>query len=314
MNIYKSFDEIPYVKNTILTVGTFDGVHLGHRIIIEKLLSYSKNQNLRNLILTFDPHPQIVLKKKNKPELKLLSTIEERLELFERFGIENVLIIPFSKEFSKTSPEEFIVKYLNEKVGFSKILIGYDHLFGKNREGSIELLNKYCDELNFDIEKLSALRSENSNEDIIISSTKIRNALSEKNLSLANEYLGYNYFLKGKVTHGDKRGRTIGYPTANVSTQDPNKFIPAKGVYLVSTIIGDKKYFGMANLGNRPTFVDSKQTILEVNIFDFKEDIYDKIINVEFIEYIREERKFENREEIIRQLVLDEEKCRHMLK
>ena len=314
MNIYKSFDEIPYNHKTILTVGTYDGVHSGHQKIIKKLLEYSEKHQLRNLIITFDPHPQIVLQKEGKPKIKLLSTIEERLELFEKYGIDNVLIVPFSNEFSMTTPKKFITHYLSKIVGFSMVLIGYDHLFGKNREGSIDLLNKFADKNNYKVEKISALQLSDGREDTVLSSTKIRRALDENNLDLANKYLGYNYIVKGKVIDGDKRGKTIGFPTANIFIMDENKYIPAKGVYFVSIIIDGKKYFGMANLGNRPTFVDSNQVLIEVNIFEFDVDIYGEIINVEFIKYLRKEKKFNSREKIIEQITIDRQECKKLVK
>jgi len=305
MNIYKNFDEIEYNPNTILTVGTFDGVHRGHQLIIDKLLEMSNKKNLRHLILTIEPHPQIVLNKVDRKQLFLLTTIDERLKLFQSFGIENVLIIPFSKEFAKTDAKDFIVEYLVKKIGLYTLLIGYDHLFGKNRQGNESLLMNLSKEYNFQIEKIDAFQE----KELIISSTKIRNLILSQKVELANELLGYPYFIEDVVVEGQKRGRTINFPTLNFSFSNKYKLIPAKGVYLISSEIKGETYYGMANIGVRPTFEDDGDLLLEVHLFDFERDLYGEKVSVNFLKFIREEKKFKGIEEIKSQLEVDKEKC-----
>lgn len=314
MNIYRNIDEVKFDLNTVITVGTFDGVHLGHKQIIETLINISNEKKYRNFIVTLDPHPRIVLQKNNpeKSEIKLLNDLEDRLELFENYGIENVLVINFTEDFAKTSPTQFIEELIYSKIGFKHFLIGYDHSFGKDREGDINLLNSIKDRLNFEVTKVEPYLI---NEDTI-SSTKIRKAIAENQIQKANSYLGYNYFIKGIVIEGDKRGRQIGFPTANISVEDNYKLIPPVGVYTVKVEILDEKiddahkneYFGMANIGYRPTFYDEKKLSIEVNIFDFNSDIYNKEIKVEFLHHLRNEQKFNGIEEIIKQLNLDKQK------
>lgn len=310
MKVYNSFDEIKYEKNTVLTVGTFDGVHKGHQIIIGRLLEIARKENLRPVLLTIHPHPQIVLRKKGTDALKMLTSIEERQTLFENYGIEHTLVIPFSYEFSLTSPEDFVKKFLVEKVGMSKILIGYDHLFGKDREGSKDLLENLSTEFDFEVERLEARK----NKDSIISSTVIRQHLLNHRIKDAAALLGYNYHLRGKVVVGDRRGHTIGYPTANVRPNDPHKLMPANGVYLVHAKIKNHIYYGMANIGTRPTFTDDIMPTLEVNFFDFDDDIYGKYITVNFLEFLRKEVKFDSLESLLNQLEEDKKSCQQRIK
>jgi len=308
MKIYKDFSKIDFNRETVLTTGTFDGVHSGHQVIIRRLLEISRKDNLRHLILTFEPHPQIVLQKSSNP-VKLLTSISERIQLFEKFHVQNILIIPFSKEFSEINPETFVREYLFEKIGIKKVLIGYDHLFGKNREGNEQLLNKMSDELDFSVETISAQETNN----VIISSTKIRQAIINHEIEIANNYLGYNYFLEGTVVHGDHRGRTIGYPTANIKPSSEHKLLPGNGVYLVNSIINGRREFGMANIGLRPTFTNNHEPILEVFFYDFNEDIYGKELSISFLKFIREEKKFPSIEAFLKQLKLDEIFCRKII-
>ena len=310
VNVYKSFDEIDFNPDTVLTVGTFDGVHCGHQVIIRKLIETARKDNLRALIITIHPHPQIVLRKDNKEPIFILTSISERLKLFEKFGINDVLIIPFSYEFSLTPPEVFIREYLHKKVGFNKILIGYDHLFGKDRQGNEELLLSLKDELKFEIVKIDPL----TEHDLIISSTKIRNELKDKDIELANAMLGYDYFVNGIVVEGDKRGRTIRYPTANLLPDEPAKLMPPDGVYFVKVQIDDRNFFGMGSIGTRPTFKENDPDILEVYIFDFNEDIYGKDISVVFLKFIRSQIKFGNVDDLIVEIKNDEKICREMMK
>jgi len=310
MNIFNDNNNINFDRKTILTVGTFDGVHLGHEYLLNKLLSTASNENLRPLVVTLHPHPQITLQNPNKPPVKLLNTIEERLDMLDRKGIPNVLIINFTQEFAKTPAEIFLKNILFDKVGFSKILIGYDHSFGRNREGDIELVTKLSKELNFEVENLTAI----SNDSTIVSSTQIRNSITNCNIELANKCLGYLYSISGKVVEGFKRGRTIGYPTANIDVSDINKLVPGNGVYAVKVEIENTQYYGMANIGVKPTFDNDDKITIEVNIFEFDDDIYGKEIRLFFIDYIRSERKFENVNELKKQLENDKLKVQSIIK
>lgn len=301
INIYKSFDDIPHDPTTILTVGTFDGVHLGHRKILRRLISIGKKDKMRSLLITIHPHPQIVLNKPDREPIKLLTSIEERMDLLEDFGVNNVLILEFNEEFSKTPPERFVKDLLIGRIGMKKMLIGYDHMFGKNREGDIDLLLRMAPMNGFGVERIQAY----SEREEVISSTKIRNLIKDCNIQLANEYLGYEYFLKGKVVVGDKRGAKIGYPTANVESLDPNKLLPGRGVYFVEVEIEESKFYGMANVGYRPTFKSENEKLLEVHIFDFDEDIYNKDIRITFKNYLRPEKKFPSADELLLQLKED---------
>jgi riboflavin kinase/FMN adenylyltransferase len=310
MRIYRSFEEIKYDKKTILTVGTFDGVHKGHKAILRRLINDAEKSGLRDLVMTFHPHPQQVVKRRDKIMIELLTTIDERIELFEKNGISNVLIIPFTYQFSQTPPDVFIREMIVGKVGVSKILIGYDHMFGRNREGDLSLLKAQGERFDFEVEKLDARQEKN----LIISSTKIRIALKSKDLQLANELLGYNYSAQGTVIEGDRRGRTIGYLTANIQLDDNAKLLPADGVYFVKVYLDGESYYGMTNIGMRPTFDNDIGRTFETYIFDFDSDIYGKKLKVEFLEFIRDELKFDNIEQLIAQLKKDEEKCRKKIK
>lgn len=308
MNIYKDFNEIEKKPNSIVTVGTFDGVHRGHQLIIQRLLELSKQNNLRHLLITFDPHPQIVLQKADRKQIFLLTTIEERLKLFQSFGIENVLIIPFSNEFANIDAKDFIIEYLVKKVGLHSLLIGYDHLFGKNRQGNEDLLKDLSLEHNFNIEKIKAFQE----NELIISSTILRNLILTKQVEQANQLLGYPYFVEDIVVEGSKRGRKLGFPTLNFSFSNKYKLIPSQGVYFVSTEIDSKTIYGMASIGVRPTFEDEGELLLEVHLFDFNRDLYGKKVSVNFHKFIREEKKFNSTEEIIAQLEEDKRICKKL--
>ncbi len=310
MRIYKSFEEFNCNSSSILTVGTFDGVHLGHRIIIERLTELAKKNDLRSVIITFDPHPQSVLFNKHKDPIRLLTVVDERLKLFEYLGVNDVLIIPFSVEFSRIPPEVFIKEYLFNKVGMKKILIGYDHMFGKNRKGNVDLLKRLSNDLGFETEKIEPRK----NNGVTISSTKIREAISRGRIEEANKMLGYYYYAKGTVVKGDKRGATLGYPTANVGDIPSVKLIPANGVYLVNSVIRGKKRYGMANIGTRPTFAGDSEPILEVHFFDFDGDIYGEILDVSFMAFLRFERKFSGAEALKKQLDEDKKECLKKIK
>jgi riboflavin kinase/FMN adenylyltransferase len=309
MIVYRDFKDIPHDNNTIITVGTFDGVHRGHHIVINKLLELAKSENLRPILVTMDPHPQIILQKKDKPAVKLLSNINERIRIFSQIGLPQILVITFSYEFSQTPADEFIREYLHKKVGIKKMLVGYDHMFGKNRSGDNDLLTNLSQELGFEFERMSPL----ANEDTIISSTKIRAALNDNKIELANEMLGYDYFVEGIVVAGDSRGKQIGYPTANIMPPDNHKLLPANGVYFVSSEVNGKTVYGMANVGTRPTFTNDIHTTLEVHFLDFNQDLYNLTLNISFHKFIRSEKKFSSVDELINQIQKDEESTRKFI-
>ncbi|MTH17120.1 bifunctional riboflavin kinase/FAD synthetase [Flavobacterium sp. LC2016-01] len=285
MNLFHSINDFHSTKKTILTLGTFDGVHIGHKKILEKITQNTENGKYESLVLTFFPHPRMVLQEKS--EIKLLNTIAEKTKLLEATGIENLVIHPFNESFSRLTAEEFVHSILVDQFQIQKIIIGHDHRFGRNRTANIDDLIAFGAEYGFEVEQISAQEI----QDVSVSSTKIRKALQEGNMALANEYLGYAYFLTGEVVKGKQLGRTIGFPTANIQIEEDYKLIPKTGVYAVKAIVDQKEVFGMMNIGFNPTVSGEKQTI-EVNLFDFNEDIYGKQIEVSLLQYLREEQKF----------------------
>lgn len=301
MKIFKGYENIEFNENTVLTVGSFDGIHKGHKSVLEDLISVSKEKSLRNLVVTFEPHPQVVLKNKFKHPIKILSTLDEKLFLLEKMGVENVWVLEFTEEFSKTSAEDFIIDYLIRKSGLKHFLLGYDHLFGNNREGNEELLKSLSEIHDFDVQKLKPL----SEKDVIISSTKIRDAISTCRIKDANKMLGRNFNVLGKVIHGMKRGKQIGFPTANILPENKHKILPGNGAYVVQSEIKNKIYFGMCNIGFRPTFGDLERPLLEIHFFDLDMNLYDKVLNIEFLNFIREEKKFDVLEKLVSQLKND---------
>lgn len=297
LNIYSSIHDFSTSKKTVFTLGTFDGVHVGHIKIIERLLNASSDDE-QSLVLTFFPHPRMVLQEES--DIKLLNTIEERTKLLEKAGLQNLIIHPFDQAFSRLSAEEFVKNILVDIFNIKKIIIGHDHRFGRNRTANIDDLILYGKEFGFEVEQISAQEI----DEVSISSTKIRNALNEGKIALANEYLGYNYLFSGTVIHGKKLGRTIGFPTANLKIEESYKLIPAIGVYAVKCIIDNQIVNGMLNIGTNPT-VDGQNTSIEVHLFNFEEDLYDKKITVELIKRIRDEQKFASVDELKEQLHKD---------
>jgi riboflavin kinase/FMN adenylyltransferase len=275
------------IPNPIVTTGTFDGVHIGHRKIIERLKSLAVENKGETVVITFEPHPRLVLFPEDSG-LVLLSTMREKQELLTKAGIDHLIIVPFTKEFSRLSSHEWI-NMLMENLFLHTLVIGYDHHFGRNREGSIEQLKEFSRELEFNLEEIPA----QDIDDIRVSSTKIRQALKEGEIKAANSFLQYPYSFTGIVVEGDKRGRTIGYPTANLKIEDPLKLIPADGVYAVNVWVDNKMYKGMLNIGLRPT-VDGKKHSIEVHIFDLEQDLYEKSITLQLMSKIRNEKKFES--------------------
>lgn len=300
MKLYRNVSEFEPLAGTIVTVGTFDGVHVGHQIIIDRINELAKQSGSESVLLTFFPHPRLVLFPDDN-ELKLLSTLDERIARLEKSGIDHLIVHPFSVEFSRITALQYVMDILVKELNVSKLVIGYDHHFGRNREGNLEQLKQMAPEYGFEVEEIPAQEI----DDVNVSSTKIRRALLEGDISKANEYLGYHYSITGLVVEGDKLGRSIGFPTANVTPAESYKLIPGTGVYSVVVKMGSLLYRGMANLGNRPTVSDSDKRVLEVHIFDFEGDIYGKEITVTFVDRIRNEIKFEGLDELKAQLEED---------
>lgn len=303
MKIVTGPDEITFDKKSAVTVGTFDGVHLGHRQIIKELNKTKEEKGLRSVVVTFDPHPQIVLRNKAK-DIKLLNTTEEKLDHFRELDIDLVYIINFTKEFSQTHAVDFYKDYLINGTGLSDLVLGYDHMFGKDREGNFDTLKELSSEHGFTVHKIGEYAPGGEH----VSSTEIRKALSEGDIPKANRLLGEKYSLSGTVIHGNKKGRELGYPTANIEIDAHFKLIPKTGIYAVEVEIEGKRYFGMMSIGYNPTVTDEGQLRLEVNILDFDDNIYGKRIKVYFLEYIREEKKFDSLEELITAMNSDKEK------
>ena len=302
MKIFNNIQSYSSEKESILTIGTFDGVHIGHNKILTKLVEESKKNNLSSLIMTFFPHPRIVLQKSE--EIKMIDTMDEKIHLFEKTGVDNLIIQPFDENFSKIRAKEFVEEILVKKLKIKHIIIGYDHRFGKDREASVEDLKKFGLNFMFTVEEIAAQEIHS----IAISSTKIRNAILKGEIKKCNEYLGRNFMLTGKVVHGDGLGKKINFPTANIQIKEPYKIIPKNGVYLAKTIFNSNIYFGMMNIGVRPT-IGGKNKSLEIYFFNFKDNIYDKTISIEIINKIRDEEKFSSIDELKTQLKKDEQFC-----
>ena len=287
MKIFHSINDFRSTKKTIITLGTFDGVHIGHKKILEKVLQNTGDGQYESLVLTFFPHPRMILKEDS--DMKLLNTIDEKIDLLDKIGIQNLVIHPFDEKFSRLTAEEFVKTILVDRFQVQKIIIGYDHRFGRNRTANINDLIAFGEQYDFEVEQISV---QEINE-ISVSSTKIRNALLEGNMTLANDYLGYAYFLTGTVVKGKQLGRTINFPTANLKIQENYKLIPQNGVYIVKSVINEQTVFGMMNIGFNPTVNGQNQTI-EIHYFDFDADLYHQKIRVSILQRIRSEQKFES--------------------
>ena len=298
---YSVFD-FNQLKQTIITIGTFDGVHLGHQSILKKVVEAKENNTYESSLLTFFPHPRMVLQQDTS--IKLLNTIDEKAELLDKFGIDNLIIHPFDAAFSNLSAEEFVKEILIDRLNIHKIIIGHDHRFGKNRTADISDLILFGKKYGFEVEQINA----HEIDEIAISSTKIRKALMEGNIKLANQFLGYSYFISGKVIEGKKIGRTLGFPTANIQINESYKLLPKNGVYIVSSEINDILYFGMMNIGTNPTIGENMQSI-EVHFFNFNQDIYNQNITIQIIKKIREETKFDSILDLQIQLIKDKQYC-----
>lgn len=298
MKIFKSIKDFSSDKKTILTLGTFDGVHKGHQKILKKITQGTENGKYESLVLTFFPHPRMVLQENS--DIKLLNTIEEKIYLLEAIGIENLVIHPFDEIFSQLTAEDFVRTVLVDQFNIHKIIIGHDHRFGKNRTANIDDLIGFGEKYGFEVEQISVQEI----NDISVSSTKVRKSLLEGNMALANKYLGYNYFLSGTVVKGKQLGRTIGFPTANIKIEEDYKLIPHNGVYVVRSVINEKTVFGMMNIGFNPTVSGEKLTI-EIHFLDFDTNLYDQKITVSILKYLRPEQKFDSLDLLTQQLEKD---------
>lgn len=291
-------------KDCILTIGTFDGVHLGHQKILKKLNELKQKTGLNSAILTFDPHPRKVLFPDQK-DLKLITSTDEKLALLDQHGIDITVVYPFSKAFAQMDAQAYIRDILVKSLKVKHLIIGYDHKFGNNRDGDIHTLRKFANEYGYAVEEISVQDIDNIN----VSSSKIRHALEKGDVELANKYLGHQFFIEGKVVKGKQLGRTLGYPTANLQIEDEDKMIPAIGVYFVSVKIDTEEFYGMLSIGKNPTTDTDEHVKIEVNIFDFDKDIYTKNIRLSFIKHLRNEVKFESIDKLKDQLKLDKENC-----
>ncbi|PWK20797.1 bifunctional riboflavin kinase/FAD synthetase [Xanthomarina spongicola] len=297
----KIFDSLPadFNSKTVVTIGTFDGVHIGHKKIIERLVNTAKKSGLQSVVLTFFPHPRMVLQ--NDANIKLINTIEERSLILKQLGLDVLIIKKFTKDFSRLTAEEFVSEILVKQLHAKKIIIGYDHHFGRNRSANIEDLKAFGIQYDFDVEEISA---QDINE-VSVSSTKIRNALVEGDVKTANKYLGNYFMLTGKVVKGKSLGNTIGFPTANLNIKETYKLIPKLGAYIVKTIYKNQTVYGMMNIGTNPTIKSNNQQSIEVHFFNFNESIYNKTLTIELLDRIRDEQKFDSIEDLKIQLQKD---------
>lgn len=307
MKVYKDSSEFKKQNRTVVTVGSFDGLHIGHQKILKKLIEISKNINGTNVLLTFEPHPRSVIAKDY--DLKILTTLEEKKMFLENFGIENLIVQNFTLEFSQMTSEEFIQKILVNDLGVSHVVIGHDHKFGKDRLGDEDKLKEYGKKYNFNVTSVEAEMIDGQ----IVSSTKIRKALNDGDIEKVNLFLGRNYKINGKIVEGAKRGRQLGFPTANIELNDERKAVPKNGVYVVSCLLNEKNFYGIMNIGVRPTFENENKIILEVNLFDFNGQVYGENIEVSFISRIRDEKKFESKGDLINQIKLDVQSAKEII-
>jgi riboflavin kinase/FMN adenylyltransferase len=307
LKIYTDLSKYTSDNNAFVTIGTFDGVHIGHQKVIKDLIKKAKKKHTDAVLLTFFPHPRMVLQKEY--DIKLLNTIDERIKLLEQTGLEILVIHEFSKAFAKQSALDFVRDILVNKLNISKLIIGYDHHFGKNREGNFEQLKDYGYTYDFEVKKTAQEKFKN----VVVSSTKIRKAIENGNIDKANSFLGYCYMLSGEVIKGNNLGEKIGFPTANLFIKEPYKLIPKTGAYIVKSEIDNKQIFGMMNIGYRPTVSGKHQTI-EIHFFNFKKDLYGENIQVDILHFLRDEQKFESVEALKNQLLKDKEHSLALIK
>lgn len=287
------------LHNSVVTIGTFDGVHVGHQKIINRLITTAKKEDLQSVVLTFFPHPRMVLQ--NDADIKLINTIEERQNIFEKLGLDCLFIKQFTRDFSRWSAEDFVKNLLVDKLHAKKVIIGYDHHFGRNRSANIDDLKTYGELYNFEVEEISAQEI----DDVSVSSTKIRKALLDGDIKTANSYLGYNFMLSGTIVTGKGLGNTIGFPTANLKVNESYKLIPKQGVYIVQSTINGNIVYGMMNIGLNPTVNSSMNESIEIHFFNFNESIYNLNLKIELLDRIRDEQKFDSLDALTMQLKQD---------
>ena len=304
MEVVNNIDKFFSHKNSAITIGTFDGIHLGHKAIIRRLCEISKVTKINSILVTFDPHPQTVIKHKNKEEIKILTTIEEKGNFLENFDLDFLVVIKFTKEFSKINSSQFIEDFLVNKFKAEEIVIGYNHAFGRDREGSIDILNKLSKKFNYNITLVTPVKYKGE----LISSSRIRRALKHGEVYDVSQMFGRNYSFSGMVIKGNGIGKTINIPTANIKIDNDAKLIPKKGTYIVKISVKEKMYNGLLNIGTKPTF-NSQKISMEANIFDFNDNIYNEKMTVEVIKRLRDEIKFENIEALVRQIQKDKKEC-----
>ena len=307
MQVHYGFESYKNIKNPIVTVGTFDGVHFGHQKIIQRLQKIAKKNNGESVLLTFDPHPRKILL--NDQGLKLIHTINEKINILENLGLDHLVIYPFTLEFSKFSAKRYIDELLIQKLGTHTLVIGYDHHFGNDREGNIDLLKKYEKSNPFYLEEIKA----HEIEEIKISSTKVRSAIEKGNIHLVNDYCGHFYEFSGEVVRGNGIGKTIGTPTANIKLNSNEKIIPLDGVYAVVCQIKDANYKGIMNIGFKPTVDEGQKRTVEIHLFDYEKDIYGQNLRTKVIERIRDEVKFNSLKDLKSQILKDNEKAKKIL-
>lgn len=308
VKVYHSLSDFKHITNAVVTTGTFDGVHIGHRKILTRLRETAQRIDGETVLFTFYPHPRLVLQPDT--DLKLITSVEEKAALLEEAGLDHLIFYPFTQEFSRTSSLEFVRNILVNAIGAKKLVIGYDHHFGRNREGTFEHLKEFGPVYGFDVEEIPA----EDVDDVKVSSTKIRTAILEGDVALANRYLNSTFMLSGFVVKGNRLGHTLGYPTANIELTDAHKLIPKDGVYAVraKSLENDRQFTGMCNIGIRPTVQGTSKTI-EVNLFDFDSDLYGEHVRLYFVERVRDEEKFADLEALKAQLAKDEIVCREIL-
>lgn len=299
MRVFQNLATLPKFKNAVITIGSYDGVHAGHQQIIQRVNDIAKEVGGESVLITFHPHPRLVLVP-DDTSLKLITSVNEKIEVLKHYGIDNVVVVPFTKEFSQQTPLEYIRDFLVKYFEPKRIVIGYDHRFGNKRAGGIELLKELAFSFNYQVEEIE----KHEVDDIAVSSTKIRNALLEGKIKKANSFLNHPFTLTGNVVHGKKIGTEIGYPTANLEVERQNKIIPKAGIYAVYVLFNNARYKAMLYIGNRPTLNGQDQSI-EVNLFDFNENLYGKTLCVEFIAHVREDAKFDSLEALTTQIAKD---------
>jgi riboflavin kinase/FMN adenylyltransferase len=302
MIVARSLQEINHQANSVVTVGTFDGIHVGHRTIINELITRARKRDGRSVVVTFDPHPREVV---GRGPVKLLSSLDERLDMFKQLGVDAALVLQFTYEFSRQTSFEFYERYVVNGVGVKEVIVGYDHMFGRDREAGVKELQQMGAQIGFSAIAVPPVSMNGE----VISSSRIREYLMRGDVEKTEQLLSRPYSLEGTVVQGDKRGASLGFPTANIRPLFENKLVPAEGVYFVQVDLNNQQLFGMLNIGVRPTFHNELKRVIEVNIFDFNEVIYGNVLRIHFVKRLRAEKKFSSKEELIAQLTRDRNEC-----